>query len=100
VLGPVAGIMICDYFLVRRRELQLDDLYLREGAYEYSRGFNWLAIYALVAGSGTALVGLVVPSLRILYDYSWFVGFTVSFVSYYGLMKFQREPERPVAEEA
>jgi nucleobase:cation symporter-1, NCS1 family len=94
-LGPVAGIMICDYFLVRRRVLLLDDLYLRGGAYEYSRGFNWLAGVALAAGAGTALVGLIVPSLRTLYDYSWFVGFAVSFVSYYVLMMvFQPRPLR------
>jgi len=91
-LGPVAGIMICDYFVVRRRVLFVDDLYLRDGAYEYSRGFNWLALAALAAGAGTALVGLVVPSVRILYDYSWFVGFAVSFVLYYALMKLQAEP--------
>jgi NCS1 family nucleobase:cation symporter-1 len=94
-LGPVAGIMICDYFVIRRRVLLLDDLYLRGGAYEYSQGFNWLAVVALAAGAGSALVGLVVPALRTLYDYSWFVGFTVSFVSYYGLMRFRREPLRP-----
>jgi nucleobase:cation symporter-1, NCS1 family len=93
-LGPVAGIMICDYFVVRRRVLLVDDLYLRGGAYEYSRGFNWLAIGALAAGAGSALVGLVVPSLRTLYDYSWFVGFAVSFVTYYALMKLHREPLR------
>src|SRR5262249_519480 len=52
-LGPVAGIMICDYFVVRRRELQLEDLYLRGGMYEYRHGFNWVAIVALVAGAGT-----------------------------------------------
>src|SRR5205807_7538389 len=40
-LGPVAGIMICDYYVIRRRALLIDDLYLRGGAYEYSRGFNW-----------------------------------------------------------
>jgi len=91
-LGPVAGIMICDYFVVRRRVLLVDDLYLRGGAYEYSRGFNWLAIVALALGAGTALVGLVVPSLRTLYDYSWFVGFAVSFVSYYVFMKLRRKP--------
>jgi NCS1 family nucleobase:cation symporter-1 len=93
-LGPVAGIMICDYFVIRRRVLLLDDLYLRGGAYEYSRGFNWLAIAALAAGAGTALVGLVIPSLRTLYDYSWFVGFAVSFVCYYGLMKYRQKPLR------
>ncbi|PYX19471.1 MAG: nitrate reductase, partial [Acidobacteria bacterium] len=74
-LGPVAGIMICDYFVIRGRELQVEDLYLRGGAYEYRHGFNWNALAALAAGAGTALVGLVVPPLRPLYDYSWFVGF-------------------------
>jgi nucleobase:cation symporter-1, NCS1 family len=97
-LGPVAGIMICDYFVVRRCELQVEDLYLRGGAYEYRHGFNWVAIIALAAGAGTALVGLAVPALRSLYDYSWFVGFAVSFVVYYGLMKVQHEPGVHAAE--
>ncbi len=88
-LGPVAGIMICDYFVIRRRVLQVDDLYLRGGLYEYSRGFNWRAILALALGAGTALAGLAIPPVRVLYDYSWFVGFAVSFVAYYALMKFQ-----------
>src|SRR5579864_2676980 len=90
-LGPVAGIMICDYFLIRRRILQVDDLYLRGGIYEYTKGFNWRALVALALGAGTALAGLAVPSLRALYDYSWFVGFAVSFVSYYAMMKVQRQ---------
>ena len=85
-LGPVAGIMICDYFIVRRRVLYMDDLYLRGGQYEYSRGFNWRAILALFLGAGTALMGLAVQSAHALYDYSWFVGFAVSFVAYYSMM--------------
>jgi NCS1 family nucleobase:cation symporter-1 len=91
-LGPVAGIMICDYFVIRKRVLQLDDLYLRGGAYEYFRGFNWRAIAALALGAGTALVGLEIPSVRVLYDYSWFVGFAVSFVAYYVLMGLHKPP--------
>jgi NCS1 family nucleobase:cation symporter-1 len=98
-LGPVAGIMICDYFVLRRRKLAVEDLYLRGGAYEYSGGFNWLAVIALALGAGTALVGLAVSSLRLLYDYSWFVGFAVSFGAYYSLMKVQGEPKL-AAEEA
>jgi nucleobase:cation symporter-1, NCS1 family len=90
-LGPVAGIMICDYFLIRRRVLLVDDLYLRGGIYEYSRGFNWLAVIALAAGAATALVGLVIPPLRSLYDYSWFVGFAVAFAVYYSLMRLRGE---------
>src|SRR5207253_4945889 len=88
-LGPLAGIMICDYYLVRKRVLVVDDLYLRGGAYEYSRGFNWRAVGALGLGAAVALVGLVIPAVRFWYDYSWFVGFAVSFVSYYGLMAHQ-----------
>jgi len=86
-LGPVAGIMICDYYLIRRRRLLVEDLYLRGRKYEYTNGFNWVAIAALCAGAGTALVGLEIPSLRVLYDYSWFVGFAVSFAIYYMLMR-------------
>jgi len=90
--------MICDYFVIRRRLLLVDDLYLRGGAYEYSKGFNWRAIGALALGAGIALVGLQVPALRALYDYSWFVGFTVSFVTYYALMKLAPAGEFAAAE--
>src|SRR6266705_277141 len=98
VLGSVAGIMICDYFLIKRKQLVVDDLYLRGGVYEYSRGFNWRAVAALALGAGTALVGLAVPSVRVLYDYSWFVGFAVSFAGYYALMKFHRQTALASAE--
>ena len=89
-LGPVAGIMICDYFVIRHRVLQVEDLYLRGGSYEYSRGFNWRAVIALAMGAGTAMAGLAIPSVRFLYDYSWFVGFAVSFFSYYAMMASSR----------
>src|SRR5579864_9016616 len=91
-LGPVAGIMICDYFILRHRTLQVDDLYLRGGIYEYSNGFNWRAIAALCIGSAVALMGLVIPPLRFLYDYSWFVGFVVAFAVYWGLMGKMQSP--------
>lgn len=86
VMGSVAGIMICDYFVIRRKHLVTDDLYLRGGAYEYSGGFNWRALAALVVGSTVALIGLVIPPVRFLYDYSWFVGFVMAFAVYWGLM--------------
>ena len=50
------------------------------------------------AGAAIALVGLQVPQLRPLYDYSWFVGFTVSFAAYYALMKFAPEGQLRAAE--
>jgi nucleobase:cation symporter-1, NCS1 family len=67
--------------------LATDDLYLRGGEYEYRKGFNWNAIFALVVGTAVALVGLVAPSLRFLYDYSWFVGFIVALALYAALMQ-------------
>jgi len=78
LLGPVAGIMIVDYYLVRRRALAVEDLYLRGRSYEYRRGVNWRAMAALVAGVAVALLGLVIPPVRFLYDYAWFVGLAVS----------------------
>jgi nucleobase:cation symporter-1, NCS1 family len=91
-LGPIAGVLICDYFIVRKKNLALQDLYLRGSQYEYSHGFNWQAITALAAGAAIAFVGLALPALRVLYNYAWFVGFAVSFVAYLALMK-ARQPE-------
>ncbi len=87
LLGPIAGIMIADYFVVRRAELKVQDLYLRGGEYEYRGGMNWNAIGALVIGIVVALLGLVLPALRWLYDYAWFVGFVVSGCVYVLLQK-------------
>src|SRR5229473_979228 len=85
-LGPIAGVLICDYFVVRKKFLIVEDLYQRNGQYEYSRGFNWTAVAALAAGAGVAFIGLVIPPLRVLYNYAWFVGFLVSFLTYFVLM--------------
>lgn len=81
-LGPIAGVLIADYFFVQKRNLNVKDLYLRGGEYEYTRGFNLRAILALVAGIVVALIGLLIDSLRFLYDYAWFVGFAIAFVVY------------------
>src|SRR5262249_53394236 len=85
LLGPIAGIMIADYFVVRSKTLDPDSPYPRGGSYEYSSGFNYRALAALALGVMVALVGLIIPSLRWLYDYAWFVGFLVSAVAYVAL---------------
>ncbi len=95
LLGPIAGVMIADYFLIRRCELSVDDLYRRGGVYEYARGVNYRAVGALVLGIAVALLGLVVPALRWLYDYAWFVGFLVAGAAYVALM--QAAPARTAA---
>jgi NCS1 family nucleobase:cation symporter-1 len=63
------------------------DLYVRGGEYEYTKGFNPLAIIALLAGVFVAMVGLLIEPLRFLYDYAWFVGFAVAFVVYATVMR-------------
>ena len=86
-LGPIAGILICDYFIIRKQKLEVKDLYIRNGIYEYKKGFNPKGIIALCAGVFIALIGLLVPQVRFLYDYAWFVGFALAFVVYYLLMR-------------
>jgi NCS1 family nucleobase:cation symporter-1 len=87
LLGPVAGIMIGDYFFIRKTELDVNSLYRREGAYHYSKGVNPRAIVALVLGVVIALVGFIYPPLHFFYDYAWFVGFFTSGILYVALMK-------------
>jgi nucleobase:cation symporter-1, NCS1 family len=91
-LGPIAGVLICDYFVVRKKVLIAQNLYLRNGLYEYSRGVHWQAVGALLAGAAVAFIGLLVPALHILYNYAWFVGFAVSFFVYFVLTR-AREPQ-------
>lgn len=86
-LGSIAGVMIVDYWVIRHQHLELGDLYRRKGAYWYNAGWNWRAVVATLAGCGFAWIGLVVPVMRPLYDYAWFVGFGVSAVTHYILMK-------------
>jgi NCS1 family nucleobase:cation symporter-1 len=87
LLGPVAGIMIGDYFFIRKTELDVNSLYHREGAYHYSKGINPRAVVALVLGLVIALIGLIFPPLHFLYDYAWFVGFFTAGIVYVAAMK-------------
>jgi NCS1 family nucleobase:cation symporter-1 len=87
LLGPVAGIMVADYFLLRHRHLDVAELYKRNGLYEYNSGFNAKAIVALVVGVFCALIGVFVPAVRFLYDYAWFVRFSLSAGVYVVLMR-------------
>jgi NCS1 family nucleobase:cation symporter-1 len=90
LLGPIAGIMVADYFLLRRCQLDAAALYQRAGRYSYRNGINWRAVLSFAAGAALALTGLVVPALRWLYDYAWFVGFFASSLLYLVIMPAQR----------
>lgn len=86
LLGPVAGIMIADYVVLRRGILDLDGLYRRGGPYEFRRGVNWVAMAALLLGVAPnlpgflAALGVVEGSVLTagIYDWAWFVGFAMS----------------------
>jgi NCS1 family nucleobase:cation symporter-1 len=86
-LGSIAGVMIADYWIVRKQRLALGDLYLTHGVYRYAGGWNWRAVVATLAGCTLAWIGLVVPELKGLYDYAWFVGFLVAGILHAALMK-------------
>jgi nucleobase:cation symporter-1, NCS1 family len=93
LLGPVAGIMVADYFIIRRKQLSLTDLYRRNGIYEYANGINYRAMIALAAGVGLALSGLFIQPVHWLYDYAWFTGFFVSGITYLLLMAGSRNKD-------
>ncbi len=98
LLGPVGGIMIADYFFIRKKDLLADDLYKHGGAYSYTNGFNFKAIIALLCGILPNVPGFLLQIKLVsstafpqwiseLYHYAWFVGFLVSAVVYLLLMK-------------
>jgi NCS1 family nucleobase:cation symporter-1 len=101
LLGPVGGIVIADYYFIRKKVLSLGDLYNERGCYRYNAGYNVSALIALVAGilpciPGFLLqVGAVGPDafpqfITGLYHYAWFVGFAVSAIVYYIAMSGRR----------
>ncbi len=91
LLGPVAAIMITDYFLIRETRLDVESLYRRGGIYEYRNGINPRAMIALAAGVICAMTGRFVPAVHLLFDYAWFTGFFVSGAVYLGLMRGVRQ---------
>ena len=108
LLGPIAGIMIADYFLIRKRELNVDALYRRGGQYEYSRGFNWVAIGALALGIAPNLAGFLdaigvitaSPLNKTIYEWAWFVGFFIAALVHYAGMRLTTAPRAQTAHAA
>jgi NCS1 family nucleobase:cation symporter-1 len=102
LLGPVGGIMIADYFVVRRRNIDLDALYRRGGPYEYHRGVNWIAMAALALGIAPCVPGFlgalhaarVAPLWATIYDWAWFVGFGIAALAYLAGMALRPAGER------
>jgi nucleobase:cation symporter-1, NCS1 family len=90
ILGPVLAILVCDYYLIRKKEIQLAELYKSNGIYAYGgSGFNNKAIMSFLIGAFIAIGGKWIPAMQHLYAISWFSGFIISFVLYYFLMQKQ-----------
>jgi NCS1 family nucleobase:cation symporter-1 len=98
LLGPIGGIMIIDYFFIKHKILDINALYTEGGVYSYKNGFNTVAIIALLAGilpnvfGFLTTIGVVSKNafplwLTDLYNYAWFVGFIISGLVYYVLIK-------------
>jgi nucleobase:cation symporter-1, NCS1 family len=98
LLGPIGGILVCDYYVVRKTQLRTLDLYKLHGDYSYRGGFNPAAIAALVLGVLPSIPGFlgtirmfdpasVGSFLMSVYSYAWFVGFTVAFLVYLAITR-------------
>lgn len=98
LLGPIGGIMIADYFLVRKQELFVDELYSERGRYWYRNGFHWEAVGAMLVGILPNVPGFlttikvipvenVPPWINSLYHYAWFVGLAISAGVYVALTR-------------
>jgi NCS1 family nucleobase:cation symporter-1 len=98
LLGPVGGIMIADYYFIRKKILILDDLYSFEGIYNFSKGFNIKALVAIVLGILPNVPGFLIQVKLVdadsvwkgvagIYNYAWFAGFLISGGTYYILMR-------------
>lgn len=95
LMGAISGILICDYWLIKRRQIELAELYKTDGIYSYANGFNWRAIAALVLAIAPVVPGFLraaaTPGGQVadagffdtLYTYAWFVTFGLAFVLYY-----------------
>jgi nucleobase:cation symporter-1, NCS1 family len=101
LMGAIAGILICDYWIIRKRQLSLEALFDTRGIYSYGNGFNWRAMVALVVSIIPVVPGFIKAAttpngqvanpgfLDTLYTYAWFVTFALGFVIYYALMSGQ-----------
>lgn len=96
LLGPIGGILLTDYYIVRRTELDVEGLYSSHGPYTYRSGFHLPAIGALLLGivpnipgflAASGLTGPTLPIFESLYTYAWFVGFFLSSLTYLLLRK-------------
>lgn len=101
LLGPIAGILIIDYYFIRRTRIEVAALYQEQGIYSYQNGWNMAAVAAFILGVLPNIPGFLnaafpasFPDIseiwKTLYTYAWFLGLTLSGVIYLLLMKGKR----------
>jgi NCS1 family nucleobase:cation symporter-1 len=103
LLGPIAGVLIVDYYFVRKTELNVPELYREDGQYSYGKGWNMAAVAAFVIGvlpnipgflnaAFPASFGGVSEAFKTIYTYAWFIGLAISAVVYGVMMKGKVAP--------
>ncbi|MGM7648919.1 NCS1 family nucleobase:cation symporter-1 [Nocardia sp. JW2] len=98
-IGPLFGVLICDYYLVRKQKVIVDDLFTmsERGSYYYRKGYHPAAIVATAVGAGVAVFPVLangLPGMHTAAQYSWFIGCGLGFATYY-LLTAARRRTRP-----
>lgn len=89
-IGPLFGVLIADFYLVRRQHVVIDDLFTMEksGSYFYANGYNPPAVLATIVGAAVAVLPVLVPGSAVSWmptaaQYSWFIGMGLGLVVYF-----------------
>lgn len=113
LLGPIAGVLIVDYYLIRKTELNVGALYDEQGEYSYTNGWNSAALLAFALGVGPNVPGFlnaafpasfgdVGEGFKLIYTYAWFVGIAIAALVYGIMMKGRaaKSAQPPIPEKA
>ncbi len=90
MLGPLFGIIMADYYVLRKQRVVLGDLYREKGFYTYQKGFNNKAIISFLLVSVPTIAIALVPAFRVLAAFSWFIGAGLAFVVHYLISRNDR----------
>jgi NCS1 family nucleobase:cation symporter-1 len=87
--GPIFGIIIADYYLIKEKEIVNKDIFStnENGAYYFSGGWHLKAIYALLVAFVFSAATIWNPEFRFLQSYSWLIGAFIGFIMHYLLSK-------------
>ena len=99
LMGPIAAIMICDYYVIKKSKLVLPDMYNTHGIYYYTKGFNWQAFTAFFLGVTPLMPGFAksidhnidVGGVWKVYTFAWLFGFATSFGTYYLICTYVKD---------